>query len=41
MMTEPTDLAHMVSTLEAKVKKLEMAVLVMLNLIMCVYLFSR
>ena len=40
-MTGPNNLAHMVSQLEDKVRKLEMAVLVMLNLIMCVYLFSR
>jgi hypothetical protein len=40
-MTEPTDLPEKVTELETKVRQLEIAALVMLNLIMIVYLLSR
>jgi hypothetical protein len=40
-MTEPADLPEKVSELEAKVRKLEIAALIILNLIMVVYLLSR
>ncbi len=40
-MTEPTDLPEKVTELETKVRQLEIAALVILNLIMIVYLLSR
>jgi len=40
-MTEPTDLPKKVTELETKVRQLEIAALVILNLIMIVYLLSR
>ncbi|MGA9754245.1 MAG: hypothetical protein WBV23_03795 [Desulfobaccales bacterium] len=40
-MSEPTDLAQKVTELETKVKQLQIATLVMLNLIFVVYLLAR
>jgi hypothetical protein len=40
-MTEPPNLPEKVTELETKVRQLEIAALVILNLIMIVYLLSR
>jgi hypothetical protein len=40
-MTEPTNLPEKVTELETKVRRLEIAALVIVNLIMIVYLLSR
>jgi hypothetical protein len=40
-MTEPANLPQMVTELEAKVRQLEIAALVIVNLILIVYLLSR
>jgi hypothetical protein len=40
-MSEPTDLAQKVAELETKVKQLQIAALVILNLIFVVYLLAR